>query len=173
MRAREESVTIGDQMALAHHDTVRDSEIGNSVYIGYNAGVSNSRVGNEAIVYHGALVEGVEIPDNAYVGAGEVVTDQASADALPEIEEAGVDKYYVRDLLEIDQELRKAFIELYETEGYDAVVDAGPNPKTSFNPEEVEPQIDERVELGEFARILGDVHVGENSIYRVANGHPG
>lgn len=164
VRAREDSVTIGDRTALAHHATVRDSEVGDSVYIGYNAEVSDSRVGNGAIVYHGALVEGVEIPDDAYVGAGEVVTDQATADALPEIEEAGVDEYYVRDLLEIDQELRKAFIELYETEGYDAVVDVGPNPKTSFNPEVVEPQIDERVELGEFARIVGDVRVGENSI---------
>jgi len=134
------------------------------VYIGYNAEVSNSRVGNGAVIYHGALVEGVTIPENSFVRAGEVVADQATADALPKIEEAGVAKYYVQDLLEIDQELRKGYIELYETEGYDAVIDIGPNPKTSFNPEEVEPQIDESVELPDFVRIVGDVQVGENSV---------
>jgi carbonic anhydrase/acetyltransferase-like protein (isoleucine patch superfamily) len=164
VRAREDSVTIGDRTALAHHATVRDSEIGDSVYIGYNAEVGNSRVGNGAIIYHGAMVEGVEIPENSFVGAGEVVADQATADALPKVEEAGVDKYYTRDLLEVDQELRKGYIELYETEGYGAVMDIGPNPKTSFNPEEVEPQIDESVELPDFVRIVGDVQVGENSV---------
>jgi carbon dioxide concentrating mechanism protein CcmM len=163
VRAREKSVTIGDQTALAHHAIVRDSEIGNSVYIGYSTEVSNSRIGNGAIIYHGAEVDGVEIPDNRYVGAGEVVRDQATADALPTVEESGVDKYYSQDLLEVDQELRKGYIKLYEREGYDAVMDAGPNPKTSFNPEEVEPQIDNSVKVDEFVRIVGDVQVGENS----------
>jgi carbon dioxide concentrating mechanism protein CcmM len=163
VRALEDSVTIGDQTAVAHHAIVRDSEIGNSVYIGYNTEVANSRVGDGALIYHGVLVEGVEIPENSFVGAGEVVTDQATADTLPKIDEEGVAEYYIQDLLEIDQELRKGYIELYEQEGYDAVVNSGPNPKTSFNPEQVEPHFDARVELQEFARIVGDVHVGENS----------
>ena len=163
VRAREDPLTIGDQTALAHHSIVHDSQIGNSVYIGYNAEVNNSTVGNGAVIYHGALVEEVEIPENSFVGAGEEVTDQAAADALPTVEEAGADEYYTQDLLEIDQELREGYIELYETEGYDNLLGVGVNPKTSFNPEQVEPQIDETVEFDEFARILGDVQVGEYS----------
>jgi carbon dioxide concentrating mechanism protein CcmM len=163
VRAREDSVTIGYQSNLGHHAMVRDSEIGDSVYIGYNAEVSDSKVGNGALIYHGALVEGVEIPENSYVGAGEVVTDQATAEALPTTEEAGIDKYYMQDLLDIHKELTKAYIELYETEGYDAVMDVGVNPRTSFNPEQVEPQIDDGGELDEFVRIVGDVRLGDNS----------
>jgi carbon dioxide concentrating mechanism protein CcmM len=163
VRARKDSVTIGEQTALAHHGTVHDSEIGNSVYIGYNTAVNNSRVGDGAVIYHGALVEGVEISENRFVGAGEVVTDQATADALPKLDEAGVDTYYTQDLLEIDRELRKGYIELYEREGYEAVIGVSVNPKTSFNAEQVEPQISERAELDEFARVVGDVYIGENS----------
>lgn len=163
LRAREHSVTIGEASSLGHHATVRDSEIGDSAFIGYGAEVSDSRVGNRAIIYHGALVEGVEIPANSYVGAGEEVNDQATADALPKIDEVDVDEYFTRDLVAVDRELAKAYIELYEREGYEAIIDVGVNPKTSFNPEQVEPQIGERVELQEFVRIVGDVYVGENS----------
>ena len=164
VRARKRSVTIGEQASLGHHATVRDSEIGDNVFIGYNAEVSGSQVGNGALIYHGAMVEGVEIPENTFVGPGEVVTDQATADALPKVEEVGIDlKYYTQDLLDVDRELAKAYTELYESEGYDAVIDVGVNPKTSFNPEQVEPQISESVELDEFSRVVGDVYVGENS----------
>src|SRR3712207_4975746 len=89
VRALNESVVIGDQSNLGHHAIVRDSKIGDSVYIGYNAEVSDSQVGNGALIYHGARVKGVEIPDNSYVAAGEVVGDQAAADALPTVEEEG------------------------------------------------------------------------------------
>lgn len=163
VRATVESVVVGGRSALAHHAIVRNSEIGDSVYVGYNTEVNNSQVKDGAIIYHGALVDGVSIPENGFVGAGEEITDQAAADALPTAEEAGVDKYYTQDLLEIDQELREGYIDLYETEGYGAVIDIGPNPKTSFNTEEIEPQIDESVELDEFVRVVGDVQVGESS----------
>ncbi len=163
VRARNESVIIGDQSNLGHHAIVRDSKLGDSVYVGYNTEISDSQVGNRALIYHGARVEGVEIPDNSYVAAGEVVTDQATADALPTIEEVGVDEYYQEALLDIHKELTQGYIELYENEGYDAVIDIGVNPKTSFNSEQIEPQIGENVGLDEFVRIVGDVRVGENS----------
>src|ERR687894_187419 len=100
VRAQNESVIIGEKSNLGHHAIVRDSKIGDSVYIGYNTEVSNSKVGNGALIYHGARVEGVEIPDNSYVAAGEVVTDQATADDLPTTEEEGVDEYYQEALLD-------------------------------------------------------------------------
>jgi carbonic anhydrase/acetyltransferase-like protein (isoleucine patch superfamily) len=43
------------------------------------------------------------------------------------------------------------------------VIEIGPNPETSFNPEQIEPQIAQGTEIGEFVRIVGDVRVGEDS----------
>jgi carbon dioxide concentrating mechanism protein CcmM len=178
VRALNESVVIGDQSNLGHHAIVRDSQIGEGVYIGYNTEVSSSEVGSGSLIYHGARVEGVEIPENSYVEPGEVVTDQATADDLPTIEERGVSEYYQEALLDIHRELTQGYIELYETEGYDAVIDVGVNPETSFNQEQIEPQISESAELDEFVRIAGDVRLGDNSsvgrrtAIRADEGHP-
>ena len=163
VRALNESVIIGDQGNLGHHAIVRDSTLGDRVYIGYNTEIDDSRVGNGSLIYHGARVEGVEIPDESYVGAGEVVTDQAAADDLPTIEEEGVDKYYQEALLDIHTELTQGYIELYETEGYEAVMEVGVNPETSWHKEQVEPRFGENAELDEFVRIVGDVRLGDNS----------
>lgn len=163
VRAQDKNVTIGDESNLGHHAIVRDSQIGNAAYIGYNTEIQDSRVGNGALVYHGARVEGVEIPDDSYVGAGEVVTEQAAADDLPTVEEVGVDEYYQEALLDIHDDLTRGYIDLYEKEGYDAVMEVAPNPETSFNPEQTEPQIAENVELDEFVRAVGDVRIAENS----------
>ncbi len=163
VRALNKSVTIGDESNLGHHAIVRDSQIGNAAYIGYNTEIQDSRVGNGALVYHGARVEGVEIPDDAYVPSGKVVIEQAAADDLPTIEEVGVDEYYQEALLDIHDELTQGYIELYEKGGYERLLEVGPNPETSFNPEQTEPQLSENVELQEFVRVVGDVRVGENS----------
>ncbi len=165
VRARKDAVTVGEQSSLTHHAIVRDSQIGDSVFVGYSAEVSDSRVGDGTFIYHGALIDGVEIPENSFVGPGEAVTDQATADALPKIGEVGIEKYYdKREHPDTNREFARAYIGLYEREGYDAIVDVGPNPRTSFNPRQVEPQIGARVELGEFVRIVGDVQVGEDSV---------
>lgn len=163
VRAQNKSVTIGDKSNLGHHATVRDSQIGDSVYVGYNTEIDDSRVGNGALVYHGARVEGVEIPDNRYVGAGEVVTDQADADTLPTIEEEGVAGYYQEALLDIHNELTQGYIELFDAEGYDAVMEVTANPETSFNKKQIKPQIGDNAELDEFVRIVGDVRLAGNS----------
>ena len=42
-------------------------------------------------------------------------------------------------------------------------MEVGPNPKTSWNQKQVEPKIGDNVELQEFARLTGDVNIGENS----------
>ncbi len=39
----------------------------------------------------------------------------------------------------------------------------GPNPKTSFNPKEIEPEAPESLAVGRFVRIVSDVQIGENS----------
>ncbi len=163
VRALKDHVAVGDESSLGHHAVVRDSELGERVFVGYNAEVRNASVGDGSVVYHGALVDGVEIPENSFVGPGEEVTDQAAADALPKVEESKVDEYFTKGTVEVNEEFAKGYIELYEDQDYAATIDVGPNPKTSFNPEQSEPRIDETVKLGEFARIVGDVEIGELS----------
>jgi carbonic anhydrase/acetyltransferase-like protein (isoleucine patch superfamily) len=81
-----------------------------------------------------------------------VVTDQATADGLPTVETAEED--FKRVVLEVNAEF---------AEGYDAVVGVGPNPETEFNPDSVEPQIGADSEVGEFARMVGNVRLEPGS----------
>ena len=164
VRARTDSVAIGDRTSLTHHAIVEDSDLGNSVFVGYGAEILDSKVGDDAFIYHGALVDGIDIPAQSFVGPGEVVSDQSTADALPKVDEVDIAKYYdEKEHLDTNRELAKAYIDLYQEEGYDGVLEVGPNPQTSWNPEQVEPQIGENVELQPFARVTGDVHLGEES----------
>jgi carbon dioxide concentrating mechanism protein CcmM len=164
VRAYQDSVSVGDRTSLTHHARVEDSEVGEFVFVGYDAEIVNSEVGDKSFIYHGARVEGVEIPKKSFVGPGEVVTDQKTADALPKTSEVDLGKYYDRkEQIDTNREFAKAYIDLYEEEGYDAVVEVGPNPKTSWNPRVVEPEIGKNVELQAFSRVTGDVEIGDNS----------
>lgn len=164
MRARDESITVGDKTSLTHHAIVENSDIGDFVFVGYNAEVRNSQVGDGSFVYHGAHVDGVKIPEKSFVGPGEVVSDQATADSLPKTDEVDLGKYYDREeQIDTNKEFAQAYIDLYKSEGFEAVVEVGPNPKTSWNSRQVEPEIGDNVELQDFVRITGDVHIGENS----------
>jgi carbon dioxide concentrating mechanism protein CcmM len=162
IRALEVNSTIGDQATIAHHAIIRNSDIGDFTFVGFNAEVVNATVGAGAFIQHGALVEGVEIPENAYVDVGQEITTQEQADALPKAEPETEE--FRREVLEVNREFAEGYIELYgRGEGYENVIEAGPNPETPFNREQVEPQIGEGTEMGEFVRIVGDARVGENS----------
>jgi carbon dioxide concentrating mechanism protein CcmM len=164
VRAYQDSVAVGDRTSLTHHAVVEDSEVGEFVFVGYNAEIRDSEVGDGSFIYHGARVEGVEIPEKSFVGPGVVVDDQKTADALPKTNEVDLGKYYDRkEQIDTNREFAKAYIDLYEKEGYDAVVEVGPNPKTSWNPRVVEPEIGKNVELQAFSRVTGDVEIGDNS----------
>ena len=63
----------------------------------------------------------------------------------------------------MNAEFAEGYVDLHEEEGYEAVVAVGPNPETEFNPESVEPQIGAESEIGEFARIVGDVRLDAGS----------
>lgn len=177
VRAREDSSSVGDRTSLAHHAIVRDSEIGDFAFLGLGAEVVNSRVGNDAFVSHGAYVQDVEIPAGAIVGVGDMVTTQAEADALPKADEATEE--YRRSLLEVNSELAEGYIELFESEGgYNRLLDVGPGPETSFNPEAKEPEVGNNVTLEEFVRLTGDVRIGagsrigQRSAFRADEGTP-
>lgn len=160
-RALEGDSSIGDETSLAHHALIRDSEIGDFAFVGFQAEIINATVESGALISAGSFVENVTIPEDALLAPGTVVTDQATADALPTVETAEED--FKRAVLEVNAEFAEGYVELYEKEGYDAVVGVGPNPQTEFNPESVEPQIGARGEVGEFSRIVGDVRLGAGS----------
>jgi hypothetical protein len=61
-----------------------------------------------------------------------VVTDQATADGLPAVETAEED--FKRAVLEVNAEFAEGYVELYESEGYDAVVGVGPTPRPRSTP---------------------------------------
>ena len=161
VRALQDGSTVGDRTSLAHHAIIRDSRVGDFAFVGFNAEVINSTLENGAFVLHGATVENVTIPENRLVGAGEEITTQAQADALPEAEPATEE--FRQGVLDVNAEFAEGYIELYETEGYEAVVGTtGPNPETSFN-QRADPQVAQPALLQEFVRIVGDVRMGPNS----------
>lgn len=160
-RALEADSTIGDETSLAHHALIRDSEIGDFAFVGFQAEVINATVEDGALISAGSYVEDVTIPEDALLAPGTIVTDQATADALPTVETAEED--FKRAVLEVNAEFAEGYVELYEKEGYEAVVAVGPNPQTEFNPESVEPQIGAEGEVGEFSRVVGDVRLGAGS----------
>jgi carbon dioxide concentrating mechanism protein CcmM len=138
--------------------------VGDLAFVGYGSEILGSEVGDGSYIYHGATIEGVKIPEKSFVGPGEVVDDQKTAESLPKTGEVDLGEYYNRkEQLDTNTEFAKAYIDLYEEEGFDAVVEVGPNPKTSWNSRQVEPEIGDNVELQEFARVTGDVRIGENS----------
>jgi len=63
----------------------------------------------------------------------------------------------------LDPNLTMLLLKRMSGEGYERVIDAGPNPKTSFNKESIEPGIGEDVLVEEFVRIVGDVRIGDGS----------
>lgn len=160
VRALGRVVDVSDEAILAHHALIEDSEIGDFVFLGFNSQVRNSTVEDGAFILHGARVENVTIPENALVRAGQVVTDQATADALPTADEATEE--FRREVLEVNREFAEGYIDLFEQEGEAALTGIGPNPTTSFN-SRTEPQVPDSVTVGEFVRIVGDVRMGENS----------
>ena len=161
VRALDDSSTIGDRTSLAHHAIIRDSQVGDFAFVGFNAEIVNSTLENGAFVLHGATVQNVTIPENRLVGPGEQITTQEQADALPEADPSTEE--FRQGVLDVNAEFAEGYIELYETEGYETVVNVtSPNPQTEFN-ESTEPQVSEPFEIQEFVRIVGDVQIGPNS----------
>jgi len=161
VKALKRGTTVDDETSLAHQAIVKDSEIGDFVFVGFNARVENSTLEDGAFVLHGARVENVTVPENAFVGVGQVVDKQSEADALPTAEE-GTEEFR-REVLEVNEEFAEGYIELYREEGEEALTGIGPNPETSFNPKEIEPEVPKDLAVGRFVRIVGDVRIGENS----------
>jgi carbon dioxide concentrating mechanism protein CcmM len=166
---------VGDETSLAHHAVIEDSEIGDGVFLGFLAHVTGSTLSDGATILHGARVEGVTIPENALVGVGEVVKTQEQADALP-VTDRDTEEFK-RGVLDVNAEFAEGYVEIYESEGEDALTGIGPNPATELNPDQVTPEVEE-AELGESVRVVGDVRlgtgarIGDRSAIRADEGTP-
>lgn len=156
------ATTLGDRASVAHQATIRNSVVGDFTFVGFLSRVENSVLEDGVFVLHGAVVRGVRVPRDRLVPTGAVVTTQAQADALPRKTEANAE--FQRDVLEVNAEFAQGYTELYQEKGFDAVNRAGAAPRTSWNPNPVPPTLGRGVELAEFARVVGDVRLGENSV---------
>ncbi len=104
----------------------------------------------------------MRIGKNRLVPIGAVITTQAQADALPL--KTQENSQFQNEVLEVNQEFAENYSELHEEKGLDAVVGVTSAPKTSWNPKPIQPTIGKNVLIEEFARIVGDVRIGNNSV---------
>ena len=80
------AVYVGQRVSLAHQSQVHGPAlIGNDTFIGMQAFVFKSQIGNNCVLEPKSAAIGVNVSDGRYIPAGQVVTTQAQADALPKI----------------------------------------------------------------------------------------
>ncbi len=92
---RNYAVFIGKRVSIAHQALVHGpARVDDNVFIGMQAMVFKAAIGEGAVIEPGAKVIGVTVPPHRYVPAGQTVSDQKVADALPQI----TDKYPFRGL---------------------------------------------------------------------------
>lgn len=156
------STTIKDRVSIAHQATIRNSVVGNFTFVGFLSVVENSVLEDGVFVLHGAQVSNVRIPRDRLVPNGARITTQAQANALPLKTEASAE--FQEEVLEVNAEFAESYAELYRTKGFDAVNRPSAAPRTSWNPRPVPPTLGRNVKLAEFARIVGDVRLGANSV---------
>lgn len=156
------SSSTQNRVSIAHQAVIKNSKIGNFTFVGFRARITNSTIEDGAFILHGTTITDVRIPKDRLVPIGAVITTQAQANALPKKEEANSE--FQNEVLEVNEEFAEHYAELYNEDGYNAVTDVSPAPKTSWNPNPVAPTLGKNVRLEEFVRIVGDVRLGDNSV---------
>lgn len=150
-----------ERVSIAHQAVIRNSQIGNFTFVGFHAQLQNVILEDGAFVLHGARLSNVRIGANRLVPIGAVITTQAQADALPLKGEG--EAQFQEDVLEVNREFAEHYPDLFEQGGVAAVSGVSAAPKTSFN-SGASPTIGQNVQLEPFARIVGDVRLGDNSV---------
>lgn len=156
------SSSTQNKVSIAHQAVIRNSKLGNFNFIGFRSRIINSTLEDGVFVLHGATVSGVTIPKDRIVPIGANITTQAQADALKPKPEAN--SKFQNEVLEVNEEFAEHYTELYQEKGYDGVTGVSSAPKTSWNTKPVAPTVGKNVRLEEFARIVGDVRLGANSV---------
>ncbi len=156
------SSSTQERTSIAHQAVIVNSRIGKFTFVGFRSRITNSILEDGAFVLHGATITGVRIPKNRLVAIGQTITTQAQADALPLKTEAN--STFQEEVLEVNEEFSEHYSELYKAEGFDAVTGISAAPRTSWNSKPVKPTIGAGVRVEEFARLVGDVRLGANSV---------
>lgn len=156
------STTAKDRVSIAHQATIENSTLGNFTFIGFHSRVVNSVLEDGVFVLHGATVRGVRVPRDRLVPTGAMITTQAQANALPR--KAAAQAEFQEEVLEVNREFAEHYPEQYAREGYTGVTGITAAPRTSWNPSPVKPTIGANFRSEEFARIVGDVRIGRDSV---------
>ncbi|MDP9311478.1 MAG: hypothetical protein M3R24_11455 [Chloroflexota bacterium] len=155
------ATSAAERVSIAHQASIRNTKIGNFTFVGFRADLENVVLEDGAFVLHGAVLRNVTIPKDRLVPIGAVITTQEQANALPSKEAAQSE--FQEEVLEVNEEFAEHYPDLYEAGGVEAVTGVGPAPKTSFN-SGASPTLGTNVQLKEFARVVGDVRLGQNSV---------
>lgn len=156
------SSSTGERVSIAHQAVIENSQIGNFTFVGFRSRLSNVVLEDGAFVLHGATLSNVRIGKNRLVPIGAVITTQAQADALSLKTEDNSE--FQNEVLEVNREFAENYSQLYDEGGFDAITGVGSAPKTSWNPKPISPTLGKNVQIDEFARIVGDVRLGSNSV---------
>ena len=156
------STSTQNKVSIAHQAIIKNSQIGNFTFIGFRARITNSTLEDGVFVLHGATIANVKIPKDRLVPIGAKITTQAQANALKPKAEAN--SKFQNEVLEVNEEFAEHYNELYKSGGYSGVSGVSAAPKTSWNPNPVKPTVGKNLRLDEFARIVGDVRIGNNSV---------
>ncbi|MBW4665532.1 MAG: hypothetical protein KME01_15280 [Chroococcus sp. CMT-3BRIN-NPC107] len=156
------STSTQNRVSIAHQAVIRNSKLGNFTFIGFRSRITNSTLEDGVFVLHGATITNVTIAKDRLVPIGAKITTQAQADALKPKAEANSE--FQNEVLEVNEEFAEHYNELYKEVGYSGVSGISAAPKTSWNPRPVAPTIGKNIRLEEFARIVGDVRIGNNAV---------
>jgi carbonic anhydrase/acetyltransferase-like protein (isoleucine patch superfamily) len=146
---------------VAHQASIANSTVGRFTFVGFRARLEDAVLDEGAFVLHGATIRGVRIGRDKLVPVGAVITAQAEADALPSKSDA--EATFQRAVLAVNAELAERYAQLYQAEGADAVSGVSAGPRTSWTPAPVRPTLGRDVRLLEFARLIGDVRLGDGT----------
>lgn len=81
--------------------------------MGMQSLVFQSKIGHGTVIEPGCTIISVHIQPNRYVKAGSVVTDQATADKLPAIDDKYKFQYINKAVVHVNTELAKTYRKLY------------------------------------------------------------
>lgn len=102
------SVWIGKNTSIAHMALIHGpAYVGNNCFIGFRSTVFNARVGDGCIVMLHCLIQDVEIPPGKYVPSGSIITTQAEADRLPDVQDS--DAKFAQHVIGINQALLEGY----------------------------------------------------------------
>lgn len=112
------SVYVGRRVSIDAQAQVHGpSALEEDVYVGMQALVQHARVGKGSVIAPRAAVIGVTVPPGRYVPVGQIVTQQAQADALPPASQAGGYVQIHRNLVKASVELAAGYLALHTPGG--------------------------------------------------------